>query len=271
MSVASDPTWHRVPGTTRMLVHPGAGRGARDLRALGGASDWRRQIADRLGFAALAALGAHRMPTADPLAWPDVSHADLSSALRTTLPGFRLLGAVQPRQRGRQRLSLLGRMAGNVVVVKLGAHDERLQREMTALELLAKNPLPGIATPTPIDGGSLDVDGQCLSYLVTTSVALRRQGPAIDVPLRTFEADLGERLSALPEPADRGDPDVDAHAALVPVHGDLTPWNLRRTSHGLALFDWEEAGWGAPGSDLECYRRASAAVRPWWSRHNEAR
>lgn len=149
-------------------------------------------------------------------------------------------------------------MTGNVVVVKLGAHDERLDREGLALELLATNPLPGIATPAPIAIGSFDAAGQTITYLATTAVAIRRQGPAIDAPLRTFERDLAERLADLPKA-------IGTDADDVPVHGDLTPWNLRRTSHGLALFDWEEAGWGAPGSDLDLYRRTSTEVRPWWS------
>lgn len=259
MSEARDLVWRRIPGSSRMLVHPDSGRGALPLRALGGASDWRRQLADRFGFAALAVLGARRLPPGPTLAWPDATHRQLSVALRSALPGFRLLGAVTPRQHGRARMSLLGRMAGNVVVVKLGAADERLERERRALELLAVDPLPGIATPTPIAAGALDLAGEPLTYLATSAVAVRKQWPAIDAPLRTFESDLGARLAALPKPSDAADDDV-------PIHGDLTPWNLRRTSHGLALFDWEEAGWGSPGSDLETYRRASSEVRPWWSR-----
>jgi hypothetical protein len=44
------------------------------------------------------------------------------------------------------------------------------------------------------------------------------------------------------------------------MHGDLTPWNLRRTSEGvLFLLDWEEAGWGPPRADEVLYR-ATAAV-----------
>lgn len=260
MSPSPDQRWRTVPGSSRMLVHPDSRRGALQLRALGGASDWRRQTVDRLGFGTLALVGAARLSTAPPLAWPDLSHDELTSALREALPGFRLLGAVIPRQRGRARMSLLGRMTGNVVVVKLGAHDERLDRERLALDLLATSPLPGIATPAPIAAGDFDAAGQTITYLATTAVAIRRQGPAIDAPLRTFERDLAGRLADLPKPAGHDD------SSAVPIHGDLTPWNLRRTSHGLALFDWEEAGWGAPGSDLDFYRRASAEVRPWWSR-----
>jgi thiamine kinase-like enzyme len=48
----------------------------------------------------------------------------------------------------------------------------------------------------------------------------------------------------------------------VPTHGDLAPWNLRRSPYGLALFDWEAAGWRPPGHDVDHYRRACAELRP---------
>ena len=92
-----------------------------------------------------------------------------------------------------------------------------------------------------------------VTFLATDALGLDGQRPALDEPLHRFERDLAERLAALPRPSDAPD---DA----VPVHGDLAPWNLRRTSRGLALFDWEAAGWGAPGSDLAYYRRTSSEL-----------
>ena len=45
------------------------------------------------------------------------------------------------------------------------------------------------------------------------------------------------------------------------MHGDLTPWNLRQTKTGLVyLLDWEEIGWGPPGSDEVLYTATAAAV-----------
>lgn len=45
------------------------------------------------------------------------------------------------------------------------------------------------------------------------------------------------------------------------MHGDFTPWNLRRLANGdLALLDWEGAGWGPPGADEVLYRAAATAV-----------
>ncbi len=167
---------------------------------------------------------------------------------------------------------MLGRMTGNLVVVKLGGppsgdDDGSLEREQRALRLLARDPLPGIATPETLDAGVLRIADATIGYLVTTSLALHRQRPAVDEPLRSFEADLASRLDALPPSRAAG----DTGGALVPVHGDLTPWNLRRTPRGLALFDWEDAGWGASGSDIAHYRRASDAIRRPWAMRERSR
>ena len=38
------------------------------------------------------------------------------------------------------------------------------------------------------------------------------------------------------------------------MHGDLTPWNVRRMGfRALWVLDWDEAGWGPPGADAVYY------------------
>jgi hypothetical protein len=176
--------------------------------------------------------------------------ASIERQLGAVLPGLRIDAAVMPRQVDRQRLSLLCRMpsrSGDVdVVVKLTSAAEETGNEAVALSLLTDRPLPGIATPTVLATGLLDTR---IAYLATDALGLGRQRPAIDEPLHSFERDLAERLAGLPKP-------MGTPSDAVPVHGDLAPWNLRRTGRGLALFDWEEAGWGAAGSDVEFYRRS---------------
>jgi hypothetical protein len=44
-------------------------------------------------------------------------------------------------------------------------------------------------------------------------------------------------------------------------HGDLTPWNLRRSTTGTWLIDWEDAGWAPPGSDQVYFAAVVAALR----------
>lgn len=255
------------PGSPRLLIARDAGRAGRHIRSLAGSSSWHRDLVDRVGALAVLTAGPTRLPAAAGWSWPEIGCAELTERLRSDLPGLRLLGAVIPRQPGRERLSLLGRSAGTLAIIKLGVDgaespDGSLEAEAAALSLLEADPLPGISTPRLIAHGVVaDTD---VEFIATTSVAVGAQRAAIDAPLRTFEADLGSRLSRLARPA-------DTPTAAVPIHGDLTPWNLRRTRRGLALFDWESAGWGPPGTDLATYRIACDEVRPFWRRRPDLR
>ena len=250
--------WRSVPLVPRLRVSADAGRRLSVLRSLTGASDWRRSLVDRAGVAMAAALGSGRLRPTDGPTWPSASADEIRDVLAVALPGFEIVGVAVPRQRGRHRLSLLGRHTGRSVVVKLGADDGTLEREAHALELLERDPLPGIATPRVLASGRAHLGGETTAFVATTAIALTRQRPAVDEPLRTFESDLAARLHALPHPT--------STAGLTPVHGDLTPWNLRRTPRGLALFDWEDAGWAPPDSDLRRYRAACDEIRPAWTR-----
>lgn len=221
---------------------------------LAGTSDWRRDALDRLGSAAILIGGTRPWPTSPGWSWPVADAPQVELQLATALPGIRIDAAAMPRQEGRARLSLLCRSGGGSdrnIVVKLALVDDGLEREALALELLTDRPVPGIATPRVLASGRLDAD---ITFLATDALGLDRQRPAIGEPLHSFERDLAERLASLPRPSGT------AHDA-VPVHGDLAPWNLRRTGRGLALFDWEAAGWGAPGSDLAHYRSSCTELR----------
>lgn len=251
-------TWHRVPLAPRVVLTGHSGRTGADVLALAGSSDWRRRLLDTTGAGIVRLLGSRVGAHAAEPFWPTQTWEELDEELSSALTGLRLVGAVLPRQSGRSRLSLLGQMTGTDVVVKLGAVDAEIRNEADALSLLERNPLPGIATPRPLASGTIHSAHGEADYLVTTSIAIRRQHAAIDEPLRTFEHDLSIRLDELAP--------GDAVPGSVPVHGDLTPWNLRRTPRGLALFDWESAGWGPPGADVANYRRACDDVRRPWSR-----
>jgi hypothetical protein len=243
----------RYPLSKRFTMRRSAGRAARRVRLLAGAADWRRDLVDRAGSIAVSAIGTRSLPTAVPWPWPDCSPGAIEDELADALGPVTILAAAAPRQSGRQRLSLLVRRDDVDVVVKLGRPDDGLDVETDALECLTRDPLPGIATPTVLAAGSFTGSGH-VSYLVTSAIGLTGQRPAIDEALRTFESDLGERLASLPRPA-------DCPPTWVPTHGDLAPWNLRRTAYGLALFDWESAAWRPPGSDLEHYRETCAGLR----------
>jgi thiamine kinase-like enzyme len=87
----------------------------------------------------------------------------------------------------------------------------------------------------------------------------RLHAPAVRVALADLERDIRRSLSDwLPSPA--GTPDH-----WVPIHGDLTPWNLRRTTYSRGsdsrpfLIDWESTRWGPPGADTVYLWLSSAA------------
>ncbi len=250
----------KFPFSNRLVVAAGIGRVARTTSALAGSSDWRRRLADLVGGFAIALVGPRVLPRVAPWPWPALDPGELVSEFRKELPGFELIGVSLPRQQGRRRLSVLGRSGGALTVIKIGSTetDGSLATEALVLRLLRINPLPGIATPEVLATGELpSTDGHPVSFVATTAVSARTQRPAVDAPLRTFEADLGARLADLPRPD-------DSPADSVPIHGDLTPWNLRRTSRGLALFDWESARWGPAGYDVATYRRTCNELTAQW-------
>lgn len=250
-------TLRSVPLSRRFLLSDDAGRRARRVRMLAGTSDWRRNGLDTLGSIAILIAGTRPWPASAGWRWPTLDATDLERQLGSMLPGLRVDAAVMPRQADRPRLSLLCRMPGRSVdedvVVKLATAEDGLENEALALSLLTERPLPGIATPRVLATGRL---GDEITFLATDALGLDRQRPAIGERLSSFERDLADRLASLPRP-----PDIAPDA--VPVHGDLAPWNLRRTSRGLALFDWEAAGWGRPGSDLAYYRRSCDELGGW--------
>jgi hypothetical protein len=244
-----------VPLSRRLVVNDEAGRRARRVRILAGTADWRRNSLDVLGSTAILVAGTRPWPASTGWRWPQLDAVTIEQRLGAALPGIGIDAAVMPRQIDRPRLSLLCRMPGGSgavqVVVKLGIADDGIENEAKALSLLTERPLPGIATPTVLATGRLDPD---VTFIATDALGLNRQRPALDESLRSFERDLAERLASLPRPS-------GTLPGAVPVHGDLAPWNLRRTGRGLALFDWEAAGWGAPGSDLAFYRNSCDELR----------
>ncbi len=243
----------RYPLSRRFTLARGAGRRARRVRLLAGASDWRRELLDRVGSAAIGIAGTGHWPITAPWPWPAHQPTELVEFLHGALPGLDIVSAVAPRQPGRTRLSVLGTWHDADVVIKLGRPDDGIETEAAVLRMLTADPLPSIATPSVLAAGHLD-DDERIAYLATSALGLDGQRPAIDEPLHTFEADLAERLRALPRPP-------GSHPDDIPTHGDLAPWNLRRTGRGLALFDWEAAGWRPPGSDLAHYRRTCDELR----------
>lgn len=78
--------------------------------------------------------------------------------------------------------------------------------------------------------------------------------PARRPPLGEIVSDIQRALAPLPRP--QGTP-----LHWMPIHGDLTPWNLRECHGTVSLVDWEAVGWGPPHADEVLYAAAARALR----------
>ncbi len=82
------------------------------------------------------------------------------------------------------------------------------------------------------------------SYLLMEPLPSGGHRPALDAPISEVIEGVQQALTALPRP--EGTP-----GDWVPMHGDLTPWNVRRLpDRNLGLLDWENAGWAPQGADF---------------------
>ena len=244
-----------VPATGgRVFVRIGAGPRVGLVTALTGASAAPRRASLAVVGGALRVGGTSWVSHVDRLpAWPHCTPDELESGVRRLLKGFSLLGVVVPRQRTRERVSVLGTAMGNSVVLKVASDPGPIGREAEALGQLSLRPIPSITTARLLEHGTITV-GDVEVCAVAMQHVHGMQRPAWKAPLQLFGRHLTERLADLPRPA--GTP-----ADWTPQHGDLSPWNLRRTSRGLTLYDWEGCTWAPPETDRAYFESCVAAMK----------
>lgn len=210
----------------------------------------RRALAATAGYlAAIWMLGPRRAGrrvdgTTDAMGVVD---DELLAVLLDRLGPFTGIAMIDPRQSHRQRSALLAVRHGvPVAFVKANAHVEELDRERLALERLASAPLV-CRIPRVLDHGRCGSIG----WVATSPMTSGWTTPVTELPVGWRQ---GQELSGLADilgPAPSG--------AAVPLHGDLTPWNLRRCAGDTWLLDWEDACWGPSGAD-ETYFHATATA-----------
>jgi hypothetical protein len=161
------------------------------------------------------------------------------------------LAVYKPRQaeRSGSRLLLFG-SDGPVAFVKICDDEASRTRESAILSAIDQPRRPrAISTPRLLDQG-FDAD---LHWFATTPLPDGTHRPATRLP-----SDEIERLVA---------PLADLFAAdaappgWTPMHGDLTPWNLRWVAGEMWLFDWEHARLAPPGADATWFRATTEVVR----------
>lgn len=243
------------PNTGRLLVPVTSRRAARASMALYPACRRKALVAQRMALVAVRLFGPRGLPGADtewepPMAgevWDElldrwrseIGSFDAHAVHRRSLPdefGFGLLLL----DRGRPR-----------AFVKLRPHDADLRVEREALGRVAAYAPRHFFAPRIVADGSA---GRW-SFLATEPLSPRiHRPPGRRVDLEAVAGEASEALNGL-EPPEGGSP------RWRPMHGDFTPWNLRRLDDGrLALLDWEEAGYGPPGADVVLYQATRAAI-----------
>jgi hypothetical protein len=138
-----------------------------------------------------------------------------------------------------------------IAFVKLRQTDvESLRTEATAMQSVWRYRPSSFSIPEPLADGRT---GEW-HYLAISPLPDGTHAAPGHVPLDAIVDDIQAALETLTR-----EPDIPGHWR--PMHGDLTPWNLRRLKGGsLVLIDWEYAGWGPPKADQVMYSVTSSVA-----------
>jgi hypothetical protein len=217
-------------------------------RAAGRLAHWAAWHAVLLGGATLIPGRSQRwVPPVGPDEW-----RALEGRWRTHVGPYDTIAVYEQPQATREGCALLPIRDGRAVAfIKLRTTGEDgLSREGRALTLVAGSSVDTFWTPEHIASGS----SETVDWLAMSPLPRGRHRPARQPPLPDLIADVQGALAGVPRPR-------DVPATWRPMHGDLTPWNLRVARDGrLLLIDWEDAGWGPPGADATYFWAAAAAL-----------
>lgn len=211
--------------------------------------------AQRLAWLTTRLVGPALLP-GRAQAWTPPMPADEWDGLRLQwsdrLGAFDKMAVYQRLQAVRPGMSLLlidGREPRAFVKVdRFGSQG--LDRERRAIECVTRFGPRSFSTPEALCSGA-HANWQ---YLAVRPLPAQRHRVPRRPPLDAIAADIQSALSTLERPP--GTPDH-----WTPMHGDLTPWNLRQLRSGdLVLLDWEDVGFSPPGADVVLYRASASAL-----------
>ena len=244
------------PGWNHLYIPTSSRRAALTGLTLYASCKPRAIAAQCLAWTLVAAFGPRILPGRNQ-AWlppmPPELWAQLLARWRGDFGVFHSVAIYQRMQAQRTGLALLLIGARGPVAFLKVQHGERpgLATEALALRKLEAFHPRSFQAPTFLGRDVLDT----WSYLAMTPLPPRLHRPPRDPPLREITEEISAALEGLPQVAA-----TPAHWR--PMHGDLTPWNLRSfRAQGLAIVDWEEAAWGPPRADEALYRASARALR----------
>ncbi|MFV2069617.1 MAG: phosphotransferase, partial [Pirellulales bacterium] len=250
--IAGSLEFRRYPPTLGHVLLPAGDRSAALVGStLYTAARTRGLLAQRLGRGVLRAFGTSWLPTADPGDIPLLPEHREALVPLLADQGLRpesiaLYTRTQEDRKGYSVL-LIGD-AKPVGFVRIGTPGE-LDLECQALELVDTMGPKTFRYPRLLGRSS----SESFDLVLYTVVLEGFHRPPSRPPLDRIIGEIQSALGGLPKP-----PETPGH--WVPMHGDLTPWNLRQTGGRLSLIDWESAGWGPPLADQVLYGAASEAL-----------
>jgi hypothetical protein len=203
-------------------------------------------IVKQFGPAALPGRRAHAVPLSEVGDWDQIE-----GLLHDKLGAFDALAVHTRRLPHRPGAAMVLLLQGDpVAFVKIGT-DSGIEHEHRVLSQLDRpGSSPAFEAPAPLGFHTI---GET-RVAVMTVLLNGRHRPIARPPLAAVVDGVQRALRHLVRPSG-----LPPH--WLPMHGDLSPWNLRTDSAGRSvLFDWEEAGFGPPGADEVYYTATSAAV-----------
>lgn len=207
----------------------------------------------RAAWAALAVAPVRWLPGRTSTWRPPIEEwEDLTARLQGQLGGFDGMAVHDRRQSERDGFAVLLTLRGaRVAFVKFAREGSAaLATEAAAMTAMNRHRPENLFVPAVSSRGSI----AGWEYVAQTPLpdGLHRRPP--NPPLQRIVEEIQAGLAELARPEA-----IPTHWR--PMHGDLTPWNLRRLRGGKhALVDWEHASWGPDGADEVLYLATSAAV-----------
>lgn len=242
------------PGSEHVAVPISSRAAAKAGLSLYTPSRIRGAIVRRLAWTLVTIVGPRAVP--GPQAdWSPPLDGDTWESLETrwasSVGPFDQVAVHERRQASRQGFAVLLLRAGQPIAFAKLRTGGDFGSETRALRLLEMSPQTVFEVPRLLDEGAEGRWGFVLTSALRPMLHRVPKRPRLTAVTRTIEEVLQglDRTSRTP-------------GHWVPMHGDLTPWNLRESPRGrLTLIDWEDAAWGPPAADEVLYRVSAAAVR----------
>lgn len=243
------------PGRGNLLVPLSSKAASRAAIAMYSPSRRRGFLIQQATWHAVGLLGPIAIPgraqTIQPL--PESNWLGLLATWHESFGSFDTTAIHRPPDPHREGFGVLLLRDGRAVAfvkVRRTSDAAALHREEVALGLLSEQHPQSFRVTGALAAGSI----ADWAYLALAPLAPQLHRPASDPPLDRILAEVGNGLRLLPRP--------DATPEhWTPMHGDCTPWNLRRLDSALYLLDWESAAWAPPGADEVMYRSTAVVMR----------